>query len=966
MPFHRKMNLKPIILALAAFAPAAAIAQINSNQATGYAARAAAMLADGNFQGCIDQCNVALKISPADREQLMWLRALAACKKNDKDAPALIGTFIRQFPASVNLQSAKLLQASIIFFNGDYARALTLFRQISRQALQPAEADDLDYRMAYSLIKLGDLGQAQKILNGLTQSQTYGNAARFYLGYIAYVNEDYPLALSLFDQTDTSCPPGDMTPYYVGQIQFKNAEYSRAIATLQPLLARTDIPSEFRDEAERVYGEALYALGDKRKALSYLSPYIERHPDDAPLSARYIVGLEAYQNGNYALAIRLLAPVADLTDAMGQSAALTIGQAYMAQDNAPAALMQFEKATHLDFDPKLTEIAYYNFAVAKIDGGRTPFGSSVTTLENFIRQFPDSPYAATVQDYLVKGYISTDDYEAALRSLNSLKNNNSPQILNARQQVNFVLGTRALQASNPESAIRYLSEAEKFSARNPEIARQTALWLGDAYYAKSDFAAAQRQYELFLKSAPANDPNRPVAQYNLAYSLFAQKKYAQARSEFEYAAQSATLPRDAKVDCLNRIGDTYYYNKDFANALQTYQKAFDKLPETGDYSLLQIAAMQGHLGKSADKISTLDNLITKFPSSSLRPAAMTEKALAQASSGRPTDAIATYGEIVTAYPATAQGRNALLQLAILHRAQGNVTRAKEYYRLVISRHPSSSEAALAVQDLKVIYGGEGEIDQLNDFLTSIAGAPQLDAVERNAIAAAGLLRKARAAESSAARLDFALQLLEKYPDAEGAEEAMEIAAKAEYDQGLADRALMRYSELEERASSPSLRHSARMGILRAARDMGDFARILSVSQSILNSSAMAGADLPEVKFIRAQALANTDSPQQAMELWQELAKTPANIYGTRAAYEIADALLKEGKLAHAATEAEDLIDANPPHPYWLARTFILYSDILRAQGSDFEADEYLRVLRANYPGTEADIFQMIDTRLPKQ
>ena len=57
------------------------------------------------------------------------------------------------------------------------------------------------------------------------------------------------------------------------------------------------------------------------------------------------------------------------------------------------------------------------------------------------------------------------------------------------------------------------------------------------------------------------------------------------------------------------------------------------------------------------------------------------------------------------------------------------------------------------------------------------------------------------------------------------------------------------------------------------------------------------------------------------------------------------------------------IDANTPHQYWLARGYILLSDILRKQGSDFEADEYLKSLKENYPGDEADIFQMIDQRL---
>lgn len=47
----------------------------------------------------------------------------------------------------------------------------------------------------------------------------------------------------------------------------------------------------------------------------------------------------------------------------------------------------------------------------------------------------------------------------------------------------------------------------------------------------------------------------------------------------------------------------------------------------------------------------------------------------------------------------------------------------------------------------------------------------------------------------------------------------------------------------------------------------------------------------------------------------------------------------------------------------MARGFILLSDVYARQGKTFEAREYLNALRANYPGTESDIFDMIDTRL---
>lgn len=75
------------------------------------------------------------------------------------------------------------------------------------------------------------------------------------------------------------------------------------------------------------------------------------------------------------------------------------------------------------------------------------------------------------------------------------------------------------------------------------------------------------------------------------------------------------------------------------------------------------------------------------------------------------------------------------------------------------------------------------------------------------------------------------------------------------------------------------------------------------------------------------------------------------------------ALLDAGDRKSARKVADALISSDTPQAYWLARGFILYSDILRAEGNTFEADEYLKSLRTNYPGTEADIFEMIDTRL---
>ena len=104
---------------------------------------------------------------------------------------------------------------------------------------------------------------------------------------------------------------------------------------------------------------------------------------------------------------------------------------------------------------------------------------------------------------------------------------------------------------------------------------------------------------------------------------------------------------------------------------------------------------------------------------------------------------------------------------------------------------------------------------------------------------------------------------------------------------------------------------------------------------------------------------------EAVAIWSELAADTDDLTGTKSAYYLARYHYDTKNTDKALEEINRLIDANPPHDYWLARGFILLSDILRRKGSDFEADEYLRSLRENYPGSETDIFQMIDSRLDR-
>jgi dTDP-glucose pyrophosphorylase len=69
--------------------------------------------------------------------------------------------------------------------------------------------------------------------------------------------------------------------------------------------------------------------------------------------------------------------------------------------------------------------------------------------------------------------------------------------------------------------------------------------------------------------------------------------------------------------------------------------------------------------------------------------------------------------------------------------------------------------------------------------------------------------------------------------------------------------------------------------------------------------------------------------------------------------------------AKAKDVIQDYIKQGTPHAYWLARSFILMSDIYIAEGDNLQARQYLESLQNNYKATNDDIHSMINNRLEK-
>lgn len=974
-------------------------ADLNSPDADGFYKRGQIMYLDINPQGTIDQMRFFESIAPdglesqpfAD-EKASLLKALSLLRQGSGNAPGKLREFIDNNSRSPYLINAIAALGDWYFGHHKYAEALDSYGSITPGLVDDALDADITYRTAYCLMMLSEYDSAatayEKLAGG---GNPYSSAARFYLGYIEYHKGNYAKAYTLLTEAAKSPEIAPVADIYLAQLSYVQGNPDAALTYAMRVLQSGD--ANLAAEAHRLAGESLYALGRRDEAASHLWLYAAAATGDIAPTASYILGLDEFTKGEYVNAAKLMQQAVRTDDAMAQSAWLYLGQCDVRTGDEDAAAMAFDHASRMSFSPEIAETAAYNYAVTRTRGAKVPFGRSVQLFEDFLSRYPESRYAPEVRDYIVDGYMADNDYEGALKALNKMPRN--AQTEQALQRVHLTLGTRLYNAADYTAALPHLRDAS--AGVDTELARQSLLWLGICQQALEQYGRAAASAEQYLRLSPTRDANRALALYNLAYAEFGDEKYDKALTHFKQSIQSAAADESAmSADAYCRIGDCLYYDSRFAAAAEAYAKSVSLNTASADYATFQLAMMKGLHRDYNAKVQELDLLLERYPSSPLAPEALLEKAQSLVVLKRNDEALNLYSQLHKQYPASPHARKGLLQRAITLAGMGQQESAVNDYKLVITSYPTSDEAQLAVDDLKRIYASQDRLDQFRAFLASVPQAPSPEPSEMDALTfesaerlyvnnddtarldeylkaypngrfvPQALYYKAQAAAHSGKHdevLELTSRLLSGWPDAEVAVDAMMLRADAEYMCGNHQSALNTYRDLEQRAGSPSKLLAARTGILECAIATGSYAEALDAADKILGSTA-ADDRSRRTGELRAEALQALGRHDDAVRQWRSVIKGDiTDLPGAMASVNMSQALMSHGQANEAKKALNKFIDSQSPHRYWTARAFILLSDVLRDEGKEFEADEYLRSLRANYPGTESDIIEMIDQRL---
>ena len=177
-----------------------------------------------------------------------------------------------------------------------------------------------------------------------------------------------------------------------------------------------------------------------------------------------------------------------------------------------------------------------------------------------------------------------------------------------------------------------------------------------------------------------------------------------------------------------------------------------------------------------------------------------------------------------------------------------------------------------------------------------------------------------------------------------------------------ERSLTLYKLLRDRASTSERRQLAETGMLRSAHLTGNGEETILAATAVLSTAKKTPELEAEARYYRAKALQTAGRTQEAIKDWEILAKDTRNAYGAEAKYLLAQSLFDGGKLDEAEKQVLDYMEVSTPHTYWLARSFILLSDVYKKMGKNLDARQYLLSLKQNYQADD-DIAAMIENRL---
>jgi len=642
---------------------------------------------------------------PLLKENAEYYEALCALDLGNDDAESMFLRFIKEHPENPLVKLAYFQIGKSYFKQEKYADAITWFDKIKADDLAGSENVEYKFRKGYAYFATNDYKNAQIEFSEVKNTHSpFTDDATYYFAYIAYLNKDYHLALVNFEKLKHSKKYIDSYPYYITAVYFLDKRYDDVISYAIPIINSTHQQNE--REMLRIIGASYFAKANYPDAAKYYLRFEEEDNGQTQNTQdSYQMGYTFFKIGNYPKAATELVKLQEQEDVYSQNGNYTLGEVFLKMNNKQSARNAFLAASKLNFDPQLQEDALYQYAKLSYELDFNTQALGATRL--YLKNYPRSTRNDEMKTLLGEELLNSHNYKEAVEILEPIPNKSqSAQI--AYQKVTYYRGLEFYNERAFENAIGIFLR----SLRNPvdtKIQVLTTYWMAESMYEVRKYDESVQTFEKFLDFPEARETDvYNYANYALAYAAFYGEQYKKAVTYFTRFLDGSEKDPNTINDATARLGDSYFVLKEYGKALDYYNRIIAQHSPGEDYALFQRGMIQGLQGSPANKVSTLTDVLSKFPSSDYADDASFEIAYTYYLQSDSVKAKAGLQDMIQKYPHSSYVPRALVTIGLIDYNAGNDDAAIESFKKVVSDYSSTDEAKLALKQIEKIYTDKGD------------------------------------------------------------------------------------------------------------------------------------------------------------------------------------------------------------------------------------------------------------------
>jgi len=926
-----------------------------------------------------------------------YFSSIAALTLFNPDGEYRMMHFIKSHPESSKINEAWLVLGDYFYQNKNYKKAITYYESVNKLELSPEKLPKYYFRYGYSQFMKGDHQKALQLFSEIKDIDTdFTPPALYYFSHIAYEQKMYQIALDGFMRLKADETFGPVVPFYIAQILYLQKDYDGILKIVPDLLKYAG--KERSVELYRFIGDAWYTKGNYKEAAGYLEKYFA----GAKTTSRedqYQLGYCYYKNGEIDKAIKLYLEINSQADLLSQNIWYLLGDCYLQKGDKKSAQLSFGQASKLSFDNKIREESLFNYAKLTFETSNSPFGEAIGAFQEYIDLYPGSDKIEEVYNYLVATYMQLKNYKAAISSLDKISKKDS-KLEEAYQRIAFFRGLELFKNVQIEASADMFDKSLKYGKYNRTIRARAIYWRGEAWYRLGQYDKAIAAYEEFMSipgSMSLSEYN--LVRYNLGYAFYNSKDYTNALTYFKtFESETSKARPEVLADAQNRIADCYYITTNYQLAISYYDKVIEYGKVDADYAMYQKGFALGLINDQKGKVSVLTSLITGYPVSSYIAGAVFERGRANMMMKEMKKGEADFNLVINSYQKSPYVPRAIVQLGLLYFDMGDNQGAVTEFKKVIENYKSTSEARYALTGLKNTYVEMNDVETYFAYVKTLQGYADVNMAEKDSLLygsgeklymsgncgkASEIFRNyldefkdgsfrinaqyylADCASSNGNKeeaLKYYLDIIQA-PNNAFVEQSLVAASAILYGKEDYQKSLAYYEELENVSENPEYKVIALKGQLRSAYQIGDAQKTILIADKISNAANVPEELLRESTFMRGKAHYSQNEYDEALNDFKKVSSEVTSEEGAEANYRVAEILNKKGRTAEAEKVINEFIDKNTPHQFWMARMFLLLSDISIRKGDSLQAVATLRGLKDNYPIDSDGILDEVKAKL---